>query len=147
MLIFSVWISPVCLPYGNLLTKNLRGEYAEVAGWGVYDLKVPTGSRILQTVKLPIVERERCTEAFRKHAVVDDNQLCVGGIVGQDSCGGDSGGPLMKVDVAEDGPRYFLFGIVSFGAKYCAATTMPAVYTKLSSYLTWVLNNLSVCED
>lgn len=76
--IFLAFVIPICLPSGLLLHKELRGSVAEVAGWGVYDLKVPTGSRLLQTVKLPIVERERCTDAFRRHAVVDDQQLCVG---------------------------------------------------------------------
>lgn len=126
--------------------KNTVGSMAEVAGWGVYDLKVPTGSRILQTVKLPVVERQLCSEAFKRHAYIDDDQLCVGGVVGQDSCGGDSGGPLMKVDVVEEqSPRYYIFGIVSFGAKHCGATTMPAVYTKVASYIYWILDNITPC--
>lgn len=138
---------PICLPRGVLLAKDLVGQMAEVAGWGVYDLKVPTGSRILQTVKLPIVQRERCTEAFRRHAIVDDQQWCVGGVIGHDSCGGDSGGPLMKVDVIGGRtPRYYLFGVVSFGAKYCGTSTMPAVYTKISSYINWILDNIKPCD-
>lgn len=51
----------------------------------------------------------------------------------------------MKVDVLDGPPKYFQFGIVSFGAKYCGATVMPAVYTRVSSYIDWILNNLSFC--
>lgn len=145
--VITPFVSPICLPKGSLLTKDLVGSASEVAGWGIYDLNIATGSRILQTIRLPVVNRERCTEAFKRLAPVDDDQWCAGGIIGQDSCGGDSGGPLMKVDIRSptDQPKYYLFGIVSFGAKYCGATTMPGVYTKITKYMNWVLDNLEVC--
>lgn len=28
---------------------------------------------------------------------IGESQLCLGGVIGKDSCGGDSGGPIMKV--------------------------------------------------
>lgn len=122
--------------------KNYQGSLAEVAGWGVHDLKMPTASDYLLYVKLPIVELERCVEAFKKHADIGPTQLCVGGVIGEDSCGGDSGGPLIKADASHGFPRYYIIGIVSFGPKYCGATTMPAIYTKMSSYVYWLLDNL-----
>nr|CAD7269548.1 unnamed protein product [Timema shepardi] len=51
---------------------------------------------------------------------------------GKDSCSGDSGGPL-----ACDGQ---LTGIVSWGAS-CAASLYPGVYTNVSYYNSWILQN------
>ena len=33
------WVMPICLPSGELLIKNFAGEIAEVAGWGIYDIR------------------------------------------------------------------------------------------------------------
>lgn len=45
---------------------------------------------------MPIHSLERCKEMFLT-LKLGDEQLCVGGIIGKDSCGGDSGGALMMV--------------------------------------------------
>jgi secreted trypsin-like serine protease len=102
----------------------------------------PKPSAILQTVKLPIVENVKCEEAFKAHAEIGPTQMCVGGKVGYDSCGGDSGGPLMKVETLDGAPRYYLLGVVSFGAKRCGATRMPGVYTRVSGYMNWIMDNM-----
>lgn len=46
---------------------------------------------------MPIVENEQCNKAYKKTTTIGISQMCVGGVVGMDSCGGDSGGPLQKV--------------------------------------------------
>ncbi|XP_011503595.1 PREDICTED: proclotting enzyme-like [Ceratosolen solmsi marchali] len=140
---FNEYIKPICMMKAKLLKKNFIGQAAEVAGWGVYDINEPQMSSVLQTVKLPIVEIERCVIGYKIAAPIGYNQLCVGGKVGQDSCGGDSGGPLMKVDVDGPlGPRYYIIGIVSFGAKLCGETNLPGVYTKIASYMPWVYEHI-----
>lgn len=103
----------------------------------------PKPSTILQTVKLPIVDMDRCVMAFRSYADVSGNeQMCVGGVPGEDSCGGDSGGPLMKVESLDGPPKYYFIGIVSFGTKSCGASQTPAVYSRVTTYNTWILNNI-----
>lgn len=69
--------------------------------------------------------------------------MCAGGKVGKDSCSGDSGGPLMKV-LSDDtlGPRYYLIGIVSFGSKMCGKKNLPGVYTRMSTYIPWLLRHI-----
>lgn len=54
---------------------------------------------------------------------------------GKDTCNGDSGGPLQKVD--DDGVSSIV-GITSFGAD-CGGE-LPAVYTRVSQYLDWIEN-------
>lgn len=67
-------------------------------------------------------------------------QLCVGSNqAGKDSCGGDSGGPMVFRQTP-DGP-WFQVGIVSFGLRICA-TGDPAVYTNVSHYMSWIEQNL-----
>nr|CAD7400073.1 unnamed protein product [Timema poppensis] len=140
---FTNYITPICTIYGPQMTKNYVGGTTEVAGWGIFDIDNPKPSIKLQTIKLPVVDNEKCEVAFKYHADIGSTQMCVGGVVGQDSCGGDSGGPLMYVDtVGDDVPRYYLIGVVSFGAKRCGATTMPGVYTRVSYYLEWIMNNM-----
>ncbi|KAG7204081.1 hypothetical protein KM043_001932 [Ampulex compressa] len=141
--VYNGLVRPICMVKGELLTKNFVGEMAEVAGWGIYDINDPKPSTILQTLKVPIVATEQCAKAFKSYTDVGERQLCVGGVVGEDSCGGDSGGPLMKVECPDDSWRYYFIGVVSFGTKHCGESATPAVYSKVSSYISWILDNMS----
>lgn len=60
-------------------------------------------------------------------------------ITDEDSCSGDSGGPLM---VQEGGstPMY-LKGIVSFGTRRCGKG-FPGVYTDVAYYIDWIKSKL-----
>lgn len=53
------------------------------------------------------------------------------------SCRGDSGGPLMT---SVNG-NWFLIGVVSLGPP-CGKSTLPGVYTRVSSYMSWIEENL-----
>ncbi|XP_070528707.1 spaetzle-processing enzyme-like isoform X1 [Cardiocondyla obscurior] len=142
--VYNEHVRPICMMSGALLKKSFIGEKAEVAGWGIYDINKPKPSIILQTVKLPVVEMDRCVIAFRSYAdISEDEQMCVGGVPGQDSCGGDSGGPLMKAESLDGPPKYYLLGVVSFGTKACGASRTPAIYSKIARYITWILNNIA----
>ena len=57
--------------------------------------------------------------------------VCAGDLVdgGEDSCYGDSGGPLM----VPDGPEWVQVGIVSTGTD-CARRRFPGIYTEVASY-------------
>lgn len=62
----------------------------------------------------------------------------------EDSCGGDSGGPMQKVENSAYGPRYFLIGIVSFGHTECGLESHPAIYTRVTAYLEWILDHIGM---
>ena len=64
------------------------------------------------------------------------SMMCVGGQTNQDSCEGDSGGPLMK----QDGT---LVGLVSFGPRICGQLNKPAVYTDVQYAMTWLDRKMS----
>ena len=45
---------------------------------------------------------------------------------------------------AIDGPpRFYIIGIVSFGSVNCGSA-VPAVYTDVSKYVVWILDNVEV---
>lgn len=47
---------------------------------------------------------------------------------------GDSGGPL----TVEENGRTFLIGLVSFGRKAGCEKGYPAVFTRITSFMTWI---------
>ncbi|MCE2570822.1 S1 family peptidase [Motilimonas eburnea] len=61
--------------------------------------------------------------------------FCAGGQALQDTCFGDSGGPVMT----ETNEGRLQFGIVSFGAAdACGLTGLPAAFTYVPEYLSWI---------
>lgn len=68
--------------------------------------------------------------------------MCAGGVKGKDSCSGDSGGPLLYVSQNGKKQRYMQQGIVSYGSQDCAIGGYPTIYTKVSYYIDWILDNI-----
>lgn len=93
---------------------------ATVIGWGTAAYGyIPL---ILQELKVLIQPFDLCTKVWIEQ--VTSNMLCAGGVIGEDTCNGDSGGPLIC-----DG---YQIGIVSWGSQTCAIA-MPAVFTNVSA--------------
>lgn len=102
-------------------------------------------SKILQTLSLPVVAHEKCVYEYSiklPDIKLSERQMCAGGEEQKDSCGGDSGGPLMKTISVNGKPRYFLLGVTSFGQEKCAATSLPGVYTVVHKYWKWILDSI-----
>lgn len=101
-------------------------------------------SKVLQTLKLPVVDHEKCVYEYsiKSSIKMNERQMCAGGEERKDSCGGDSGGPLMKIITVNGMPRYFLLGVTSFGQNKCADTTLPGIYTVVHKYWKWILDNI-----
>ena len=136
------FVGKVCLPFGRARTRNYTGVDLTVAGFGRTGRGAP-GSRVLQHVQLPGVELGECaTNAFftRLRRPITSKQLCAGGQPGQDSCNGDSGGPV--VAPTQFGPPYSVVGLVSFGDINCGKSDVPSVNTRVSEYLDWILDRV-----
>lgn len=122
---FGASIQPAALVEVNFEPGD--GTDATVTGWGYTD--EGTLPHVLQEVTIPIVLRSRCAEIWDPWDV-DETMICAG-ISEKDSCGGDSGGPLMQ-----DGK---LIGLVSWGPEACG-DGFPGVYTKIShpGIISWI---------
>jgi secreted trypsin-like serine protease len=101
------------------------GKDATIIGWGTTENGALSDQLLEATV--PMVSDAGCTDvwgnSFRAATMV-----CAGG--GEtDTCGGDSGGPLM----VSDGSFLVLAGLTSWGADPCAAEGVPGVYTRLGA--------------
>jgi hypothetical protein len=91
-------------------------------------------SRLLETV-VETRPAHICRQQY-EGTKIGAEQICAGlDEGGRDSCGGDSGGPLIVRD--ERGcPRQI--GLVSWGGAMCAASRAFGVYTRLSAYADWL---------
>ncbi|KAJ8687127.1 hypothetical protein QAD02_022921 [Eretmocerus hayati] len=142
----STSVRPICLPLDPVsMLSGIR--FGVVTGWGSREGGVTLSNRLLK-VRLPIKRAETCEKVYRDQPLVQlwYKQLCAGGEPGQDSCTGDSGGPLqtlIRYPYAIRLPlRYIQIGIVSFGRSVCAESDVPAVYTNIAHYLHWLLDNM-----
>lgn len=91
---------------------------------------------------VPSYSDQQCANIYKQRYSVQiaKGQLCAGGVKGQDSCNGDSGGPLMALK--PQSTSVYVEGVVSFGSRYCGSEGLPGVYTKVSEYLDWILDNM-----
>ena len=108
-------------------------------------------SQTLQKVNLKVTNIETCQEKYnRTTRIFPANQLCAGGEKDKDSCNGDSGSSLMKLNKQNDSNvtttdnlyYYSVVGIVSWGPEFCGTTNRPGVYTKVRAHIDWILKSL-----
>ncbi|XP_074030831.1 CLIP domain-containing serine protease HP8 isoform X2 [Leptinotarsa decemlineata] len=137
--ILNDFVTPVCLPRGELLNIDLVGKEVKIAGWGQMSHKHAFNSPHLMNAFIPVIERTECEKRFKK-SLLTANQYCAGFPSGSDSCGGDSGGPMSKEYESDHNLKTYVFGIVSYGLARCGRG--PAVYTRVSSYMKWILDSI-----
>jgi len=132
------YVNGICLPLND---KDPKG-WGTVTGWG-HTLEGGDNSDVLQEVKVPIVPRELCNEAYDDDPDDDieenifDTQLCAGA-PNRDSCQNDSGGPLVQRNKKG---VHTLIGVVSYGSG-CGDRHYPGVYTKVASYMDWMFEKM-----
>ncbi|XP_018403822.1 PREDICTED: transmembrane protease serine 3-like [Cyphomyrmex costatus] len=110
----------------NLTTSDagLEGKPCTLSGWGTTWLGGSTPNK-LQEIELIVYPHKDCKRSDSK---VTDSHICTLTKTGQGACHGDSGGPLVA-----NGAQ---IGIVSYGVP--CAVGFPDVYTRVSSFISWI---------
>lgn len=109
------------------------GTLATVSGWGSTS-EGGRGTSSLRAVSVPIVSNQRASQLYRFNLPASTLAAGLVGRGGKDACQGDSGGPLV---VSDGSGRTLLAGVVSWGAG-CARADSPGIYTRVSSYQSWI---------
>jgi len=99
---------------------------------------------ILQYLAVNVTDIEDCKAVYEKRGgVLTDKQICAGGEKGKDSCVGDSGSALMRNHPDKNTfERWEIIGVVSFGPRLCGTEGVPGVYTRVNSYIQWILDTV-----
>ncbi|XP_065082403.1 CLIP domain-containing serine protease B4-like [Ochlerotatus camptorhynchus] len=138
---YNHFVKPICLPEPGCVPKMTRlyDGVLVASGWG--KTENVSSSRYKLYTELWSTDSQSCKESYAKgiRVLLTEAQICAGGKDGQDTCNGDSGGPLMK-EVSEQG-RHYVIGVVSFGPKKCGEQ-LPGVYTKVEHYHQWIVQKV-----
>ncbi|CAG5056917.1 unnamed protein product [Parnassius apollo] len=130
----------VCLPARD--EEHPAGKRCTVTGYGYMGETGPIPLRIREA-ELPIVNDSECVRKVNavteKVFILPSSSFCAGGEEGHDACQGDGGGPL----VCQDDGFYELVGLVSWGFG-CGRLDVPGVYVKVSSFIGWINQIISV---
>jgi len=132
---FSDRVSPICLPSTS---TNYDSKVATVTGWGTLSSGGSQPS-ILQKVDVNTMTNAKCSASDTAYSASDitSNMICARD-TGKDSCQGDSGGPM----VTNEGNYYSIIGVVSWGFG-CAQANAPGVYSRVTSQLGWINDQIS----
>ena len=110
-----------------------------VTGWGMTEFGIR--SHDLLSVHLSPISIEECNEIY-KRLNIDYRHICAGGKTGEDSCSGDSGGPLQSPGIYNNDVRFIQHGIVSIGLENCGSRGIPGIYTKVTYFMDWILDTI-----
>ncbi|MFD9631537.1 S1 family peptidase [Streptomyces violascens] len=127
-------IAPVQLPTPGTDALLRPGAQAIAAGWGLTDDALEHSPDRMRRVKVPLLSQAECLASYGPTYFDSDTALCAG-VAGKGTCGGDSGGPLLRNVPGREEP--IQIGIVSGGGEKCAGRGEPGIYTSLSSKKLW----------
>ncbi|KAJ8664720.1 hypothetical protein QAD02_006382 [Eretmocerus hayati] len=129
----SKWVKPIGIYMGG----PLIGQRLTVIGFGSLQSDTST-SPYLKVEDIQIISHEKCMERWFPHIVLE-SQICANLEFFRGICNGDSGGPLFF----KTPEKYFLVGIVSAGDKNCGAGEKPDLFTKASSFVEYIGNEMA----
>jgi secreted trypsin-like serine protease len=135
-------------PVAYMRTKSEESTYAPPGtlttgtGWGARSASGGSFPEELYKVRVPIVSRAECNGSNSYDGDITSTMICAGllGEGGKDTCGGDSGGPLITRDA--NGESNLQVGITSWGFG-CAQAKYPGVYSRLAVLGDWVAQQVA----
>jgi len=123
---------------GSSLERAFLGKDLIIMGFGRTKWNSRT-SDDLQAGVVQLVPHDECSRLY--NGAISPSMICAigktirgGQTVNVDTCGGDSGGPL----IGESNGNIYVFGITSFGPSKCALSERPGVYTNVEMFIDWI---------
>ncbi|XP_013165958.1 PREDICTED: venom serine protease Bi-VSP-like [Papilio xuthus] len=142
--IFSDYIRPACLPFPG--SKEYEYTSCTVAGWGSMGERQNTSDVLLKATVFQEYNHSRCKDVLHQNFFVWDSNTMICAKSGesrpnQDTCKGDSGGPLMTLSKQFVRCSYFVAGVVSWGPR--CGFQLYGSYTNSSyyKYQEWIVEN------
>ncbi|SPP88054.1 serine protease snake [Drosophila guanche] len=139
--IYDLYKHPACLPF-----DDQRYSSFIAVGWGSTGFAVKPSAKLLK-VKLDRYEDWVCQKVLSRqleeypHGFDASTQVCVGSDRAQDTCNGDSGGPILMYH--QNYPcMYHVMGITSAGVS-CGTPGIPGIYTRVYRYLDWITQTIA----
>lgn len=126
----AVKVRPVTVAGRRDDERSAAGTTARIVGWGVIDDAFTPTTR-LRRGRVTVFGDDACA-AYFGGLYVHARMVCGGGKV-NDTCVGDSGGPLL----VRGRRRWLLLGVTSFGDAACT-TGDASVYTRASAARPWI---------
>ena len=121
--------TPLC---NYAMQDSDHGKFGTAVGMGSTSYGGAKSTELLSG-DVRYVKRSECGKTFKQvNMEIDESMICFGGD-GKDSCGGDSGGPLLV-----DG---CLAGVVSWGYK-CAHPGWPGVYSNVPAHIGFITSHV-----
>uniref|UniRef100_A0A3B5M2B3 Peptidase S1 domain-containing protein n=1 Tax=Xiphophorus couchianus TaxID=32473 RepID=A0A3B5M2B3_9TELE len=114
-------------------------SYCYITGWGHMGNRMPFK---LQEGEVRIISMAQCQSYFDMKTITP-RMLCAGYEAGTvDSCMGDSGGPLVCEE--DEGLRWTLFGLTSWGSVCFSKVLGPGVYSNVTHFTAWIQQQIYV---
>jgi len=145
----SAGVQPIALARRFMQQPLLQGQLVSSSGWGAMGDALNATTRTveevnpLQYVNVQVLEQQHCICRFLPGLVSPSRHICTDGSGGRGACEGDSGGPLVY--------RWrnvsYLIGLTSFGNAMGCELDAPTVYTRITSYLEWIMDEAGLDSD
>lgn len=141
---FNDFIQPACLIHA---TRNVleftKSKYSFTVGYGLIE-GMASAAR-LQKLQIQSKQPSECNSDKLGSVQLRRGTMCIGPMKGKKggSCKGDSGGPDLVYDPAEN--RWYVFATVSYGPSDCDREddeSWLTVSVDLSNYRTWILQTV-----
>ncbi|XP_026288344.1 brachyurin [Frankliniella occidentalis] len=126
-------VEPVQLP-GYLDERIVwEGKSVNISGWGKIGDKTSTYKNEIQRSQIKLVDLDLCKVVYG-HNVIGGNKLCAASHLRKHPCTGEPGGPV----TIHRQRRPLLLGIVAFGSPKGCHEEWPAVFTRVTAYLSFI---------
>ncbi|KAJ8679814.1 hypothetical protein QAD02_015601 [Eretmocerus hayati] len=140
--IFDNFRQPIQLFDAGVSFSDRVGTKVSVVGLG-YTEKGMTHH--LRNTTIWIANKTKCENVYRnkKQVPLPKSAFCAGGGGGtRDTCSGDSGGPLV-IEIGNPKVK-FQAGITSFAKATCGKPNVPALYTEVSLFRSWIESHVTL---